>query len=119
MAKRDKINEIKDVIPTGSLFEKTVEEVVLASNRSNDAFRTITEKISDTDGLVNEIEYAMEEQNRASIQVLEALRDVNASTMDVQSTSKSMQEVTGEAGIELDRLNAIIYLVDNSTSRFE
>jgi methyl-accepting chemotaxis protein len=96
------------------VITKTVEEVVAASNRSNEAFKIITEKISDTDGLVKEVEYAMEEQNSASIQVLEALRDVNASTMDVQSTSKSMQEVTGEAGIELDRLNEIIYLVDNS-----
>ena len=96
------------------IITKTVEEVVLASNRSNDAFRTITEKISDTDGLVNEIEYAMEEQNAASKQVLEALKDVNASTMDVQATSKSMQDVTNNAGIELDRLNEIIFLVDNS-----
>jgi len=96
------------------VITKTVEEVVAASNRSNEAFKIITEKISDTDGLVKEVEYAMEEQNSASIQVLEALRDVNASTMDVQSTSKSMQEVTSEAGIELDRLNEIIYLVDNS-----
>lgn len=93
---------------------KTVAEVVAASNRSNEAFKTIIEKISDTDNLVNEIKYAMEEQNSASKQVLEALKDVNASTMDVQATSKSMKDVTSNAGIELDKLNEIIYLVDNS-----
>ena len=31
MAKRDKINEIKDIIPTGHLYEKTVEEVMSTS----------------------------------------------------------------------------------------
>ena len=36
--------------------EETVEEVVAASNRSNEAFKIITEKISDTDGLVKEVE---------------------------------------------------------------
>ena len=56
----------------------------------------------------------MEEQDSASKQVLEALKDVNASTMDVQATSKSMKDVTSNAGIELDKLNEIIYLVDNS-----
>ena len=96
------------------LITKTVEEVVAASNQSNEAFKTITEKISDTDNLVNEIDYAMEEQDSASKQVLEALKDVNASTMDVQATSKSMKDVTSNAGIELDKLNEIIYLVDNS-----
>ena len=96
------------------LITKTVEEVVAASNQSNEAFKIITEKISDTDNLVNEIDYAMEEQDSASKQVLEALKDVNASTMDVQATSKSMKDVTSNAGIELDKLNEIIYLVDNS-----
>ena len=56
----------------------------------------------------------MEEQDTVSKQVLEALQNVNSSTVDVQSTSKSMQEVTSNAGIELDKLNEIIYLVDNS-----
>ena len=31
MSKHDKMNEIKDIIPTGSLFEKTVEEVLSTS----------------------------------------------------------------------------------------
>ena len=31
MSKRDKINEIKDIIPTGHLYEKTVEEVMSTS----------------------------------------------------------------------------------------
>jgi methyl-accepting chemotaxis protein len=56
----------------------------------------------------------MEEQDTVSKQVLEALKTVNSSTVDVQSTSKTMQDVTSNAGIELDKLNEIIYLVDNS-----
>ena len=96
------------------LITKTVEEVVAASSRSNEAFRIITEKISDTDNLVTEIDASMEEQDIVSKQVLSALREVNSSTVDVQSTSKSMKEVTSNAGIELDKLNEIIYLVDNS-----
>lgn len=31
MSKRDKVNEIKDIIPTGHLYEKTVEEVMSTS----------------------------------------------------------------------------------------
>ena len=93
---------------------KTVAEVVSASNRSNEAFKIITEKISDTDNLVTEIDASMEEQDTVSKQVLEALKTVNSSTVDVQSTSKTMQDVTSNAGIELDKLNEIIYLVDNS-----
>lgn len=96
------------------LITQTIEEVVLSSHKSKEAFSSITETLSDTDNLVKEIDYAMTEQGSASKQVLEALKDVNNSTAEVQTTSKLMKDSTSKVNSEIIKVTQIAETVMGS-----
>lgn len=99
--------ELKDI--SGS-----ITNVVNSSQLSQEAFTLIMEKIADTDNLVQEIGAAMVEQNEASGQVLEALKDINNSTSQVQTTAKTMKEETSQVNLEMKNLAQIGMTVSGS-----
>jgi methyl-accepting chemotaxis protein len=107
-------DEIRKLAETSSKQSKTINselkaistsigEVVQSSKNSQDAFGVIVSNIGETDVLVREIGQAMTEQKSASRQILEALRDMNSVSANVQEKSKELLEgvntVTGEMGI--------------------
>ncbi len=95
-------------------ISKTITEVVEQSSESRSAFVTITDKLSDTDSLMQEIGFAMNEQNGASQQVLEALKDINASTANVQGTAKEVRTITDEVQSQVSTMNNMAQMVMSS-----
>jgi len=86
---------------------QTMNDVVSSSVQSKEAFGLITEKLSDTNNMVEEINQAMTEQNNASKQTLESLKDINSSTAQVQTTAKSMKGGTENVQAELAKLTEL------------
>ncbi len=95
-------------------ISKTITEVVEQSAESRKAFVTITDKLSDTDSLVQEIGFAMNEQNGASQQVLEALKDINTSTANVQETARAVRGITDEVQVQVSTMNNMAQMVMGS-----
>lgn len=106
-------DEIRKLAETSSRQSKTINselkaistsisEVVQASKTSQNAFGVIVTGIGETDTLVREISQAMIEQKSASQQILEALRDMNNTSAEVQEKSRQLLEgvkiVTSEMG---------------------
>ncbi|MDE7139688.1 MAG: methyl-accepting chemotaxis protein, partial [Treponemataceae bacterium] len=69
-----------------------IGEVVASSNEASEAFTTVSAHIKQTDELVRQIKYAMEEQNSGSRQIGDAIRNMNDSTVEVQKASKEMSQ---------------------------
>ncbi|WP_041610314.1 methyl-accepting chemotaxis protein [Treponema brennaborense] len=84
-----------------------ISSVVETSELSTQDFAQITAKVTSTEHLVQEIDNAMTEQQEASQQVLTALRDINDSSAEVQTTSKQMFSDINHAGEELEKLDAV------------
>ena len=91
-----------------------INSIVESSKLSVEDFTMITEKVSTTNNLVHEIDAAMTEQNEASQQVLTALKLMNDSTVNVQSTSKVMFTAAGKVKEETDNLEIISHSVVGS-----
>ena len=91
-----------------------INSIVESSKLSVEDFAMITEKVSSTNNLVHEIDAAMTEQNEASQQVLTALKEMNDSTVNVQSTSKVMFTAAGKVKEETDNLEIISHSVVGS-----
>lgn len=67
-----------------------ISRIVTISEFAVQDFAVISTKVVETEQVVEEIHNAIEEQQEASRQVLQALRDVNTTTMEVQKTSHQM-----------------------------
>jgi methyl-accepting chemotaxis protein len=76
-------NEILEV-------QSAIQEVVLATRNSEQAFTTISNGISETDALVKELHMAISEQHEGASQILEALRSMNDITAEVRTGSREM-----------------------------
>lgn len=73
-------------------IKDSIENVVKASTLSKESFDKISDKIKQTDNLVQQIKNAMDEQNEGSNQINQALHSMNDSTYDVRQASKEMSE---------------------------
>jgi methyl-accepting chemotaxis protein len=76
-------------------ISSSIEEVVVSSHSSAEAFGIVSRSIEETGDLVREIGRAMTEQREGSRQILEALRDMNGVTAEVRSGAREM--TTGNA----------------------
>ena len=92
----------------------TINEVVATSSISATEFQEISNKVSSTENLVREINYAMEEQQDVSKQVLESLRNMNHTSTEVRQTSSEMSGHIEELNSSADHLSSISYTVSNS-----
>ena len=91
-----------------------ISAVVDSTSTSRREFEEITEKVTSTNRLVNEISNAMMEQEEASKQILVALHDMNDSTSNVQSTSKDMSSNVIHVKTESDKLEMVANVVSGS-----
>lgn len=73
-------------------ISKSIAEVVDASQASRQSFNAVTDNITQTQQLVMQIKAAMEEQEIGSQQIGDSLKNMNDSTLEVQSASKEMLE---------------------------
>ena len=73
-------------------IRNSIDEVVLASTDSNNAFVSVAEAIKETDEIVRLIKSAMEEQTIGSQQINKALHEMNDSTAEVRTAGHEMAE---------------------------
>ncbi len=81
-----------------------IEGVVASSNKSEESFSRVSERIGETDALVREVQSAMMEQKEGSTQVLEALRSMNEITSQVRTGSQEMSAGNRTVLEEIGRL---------------
>jgi methyl-accepting chemotaxis protein len=72
--------------------QQAISDVVTTSRASEQVFSQVSERIGETDALVQEVREAMNEQKEGSSQILNTLKVVNDVTINVQSGSKEMNE---------------------------
>ena len=102
-----------------SNISNIIQEVVHTSEISVQEFGQISNKVSSTERLVEEIDNAMMEQQISSKQVLTSLREINDSSMQVQVTSKKMAENIVQLENSSTNLDFIASTVANSMSEMD
>ena len=71
-------------------IKESIANVVEASEEARIAFDSVTDKITETDQVIQQIRASMEEQNTGSRQISEALHVMNDSTSEVRVASAEM-----------------------------
>lgn len=97
-----------------SNIDKTILNVVDASNESGQAYNTIIQEIESTDHLVKQVSSAMLEQKEGSEQVLIALNEMNKSGSDVRDQAVVMTNESEKASSSMNELSEISSLISNS-----
>ncbi|MBP5793565.1 MAG: cache domain-containing protein [Spirochaetaceae bacterium] len=95
-------------------ISKTITDVVDSSRLSSTAFVNITDKLSMTDRLVQEMSAAMDEQKEGSKQVYEALTNINTSSGQVREMTHSMEEAINKTNTEMTTMTQIADTVAGS-----
>ena len=73
-------------------IQETINLVVNSTQRGVQGYTTLANEIHETDNLVQQIKTAMGEQQSGSMQITEALRNMNGSTSEVQKASQRMTD---------------------------
>ena len=71
-------------------IQATISMIVQATQRGVQDYTNLSKEIHETDKLVQQIKAAMTEQQQGSTQILDALHNMNDSTLQVQSASQEM-----------------------------
>ncbi|HAM78708.1 MAG TPA: methyl-accepting chemotaxis protein [Treponema sp.] len=85
-------------------IQDTIAGVVSSTQKGVIGYARLAEEIRETDGLVQQIKFAMSEQQIGSSQITDSLRDMNESTYSVQSASQKMSD---ESRAVMDEVNAL------------
>ena len=118
-------DEIRKLSETSSAQSKTIGEqlkhiqdtitaVVSSTQKGVEGYARLASEIRETDGLVQQIKFAMSEQQIGSSQITDSLHDMNESTYSVQSASQKMSD---ESKVVMDEVNALkdrAYSIRNS-----
>ncbi len=81
-----------------------IESIVGATTQAETAFDTIVSQIGASSDLIEQISFAMKEQNEGSKQVLEALENIRDITVEIRDGSVEMNEGTAVILREMTRL---------------
>lgn len=81
-----------------------IESIVGATTQAETAFDTIVSQIAASSDLIEQISFAMKEQNEGSKQVLEALENIRDITVEIRDGSVEMNEGTAVILREMTRL---------------
>ena len=95
---------------------ETIHSMVVASSRSGEAFNKVTERIGDTDELVQQINGAMQEQNEGSRQINSALQSMNDTTVYVRRSSEELSESNRTVLSQMENLRNV---TDKMISRMD
>jgi methyl-accepting chemotaxis protein len=105
---RAQSNSIKEEL---SGIAKSVQDTVGISAKSQEAFRLVSDQISETDTFISRIDTAMDAQRTASAEIQEALDAINAAASRVQSTSTDLTgHMDGVKG-EMNGLTRIVQAI--------
>ena len=113
-------DEIRKLAETSSIQSKnintelkqisaSIQDVVNLSKDSQDSFESIVEQLSLTDGIMHQIDAAMEEQEQASQQVLIALNEMRSQATEVNDKS---QELKYSVDNVMNNMNAVAQISD-------
>jgi len=85
-------------------IQETITTVVSATQEGVQGYAHLAEEIRETDGLVQQIKFAMSEQQIGSSQIMDSLRNMNDSTFSVQNAS---QRMSAESKTVMDEVNSL------------
>lgn len=98
---------------------QNIQKVVDESLQANDAFETISNQIQAVDGLVHEVTGAMAEQAEGSKQVLDALRQMQDITAEIQFGSGEMTSGAELIQAEMDKLDKVAIIVRDNAGQMK
>lgn len=93
---------------------QAINAVSEASAESHESFNAVTDKIGQTDALVQQIKGAMEEQLEGSKQIFTALKDMNNSTSEVSVAASEMADGNKAILDEVHHLQDATGLIEDS-----
>ncbi len=112
-------NQSKAISEKLKNLSDVLKSVVTFSQVSQTSFDKVSDKINLTDNLVSEIARAMQEQNKASHDVLVALQEMSVSVESVSNTSQSMKDVVLKVNNEFGKISEISKNVNESLDSIE
>ena len=95
-------------------IRSSISDVVSSSGEASNALTEVSAKIKETDQLVIQIHSAMEEQNEGSKQIVDALRNLNSSTVEVRNSSHDMSGRNAEIVSDMGRLQEASSMMNTS-----
>ena len=100
-------------------IQETINVVVTSTQQGVQSYTNLANEIRGTDLLVQQIKTAMTEQQEGSVQITDALRNMNDSTAEVQKASQKMTEesriIVGEVGKLQKETDAMRHSMDEMT----
>ena len=106
---REELKKIKD----------SIANVVNASEDSRVAFNSVSDKITETDQVIQQIKAAMEEQNAGSRQISQVLHVMNDSTSEVRVASAEMSAGNKAILDEIQQLQNATMAIKDSVHEME
>jgi methyl-accepting chemotaxis protein len=95
-------------------IQDSIGEIVSASQESSTAFSGVSERILETDSLVQSVRTSLEAQNADSRSVITLLADMDRNTEDVRRASRKMAEGSSHVLEEMNRLQESVGAVHDS-----
>ena len=95
-------------------IQDTIGEVVSVSNETNTAFAAISQSITETSQIIEQIKAAMEEQQIGSKQIIDALQSMNNSTSEVKVASSEMTAGNKQILSEIEKLQTATDVIKDS-----
>ena len=95
-------------------IKETIQEVVGVSKTSQAAFALVSSGIEEMEGIVKQVDQAMQEQGEGSRQVLGALEKMNSIGSQVKEKAVGMKKVTEEAARAMDNLTESSLVIQGS-----
>ena len=95
-------------------IKETIQEVVDVSRTSQAAFVQVSTGIEEMEGIVRQVDQAMQEQSEGSRQVLSALERMNSIGHQVNDKASGMRSVTEKAAQAMDNLTESSLVIQGS-----
>ncbi|MHB9295303.1 hypothetical protein PilKf_01045 [Pillotina sp. SPG140] len=92
-----------------NLVQQAINEVVRTSKDSENAFSRVSERIGETDAIVQEVQQAMNEQKVGSSQILKTLQVVTGVTTKVYKSSQDMNAESATVTTTMEHLKESSY----------
>lgn len=100
-------------------IQETINDVVAVSGETTSAFSAVSQSISDTNKIIQQIKTSMEEQRVGSKQIVEALQSMNNSTSEVKMAFGEMSEENKEILEEIQKLQTSTDSIKSSMTEMQ
>lgn len=100
-----------------ALVQRSIEEMVITTQNSEQAYNKVAHLVVETSNLVLEVQQALAEEENGSSEVLQALENMNSITKEVNNASTEMKSGNSTVLQETDRLREITNNISDITEQ--